>query len=182
MDPRKKKVLVVLSIGSAILVWRVSVIFMEYMPSAAQATPANLEIAAFSNAGQDVVPEATAEMERLRIAQAETMAKPWGRDPFADVPGMRPKRGSAQPVETVSRRGNRPPEAPALRFSGVSKSGEQWLAVIGGDIVRVGDVVNETFTVAEITKNTITLSVDGWLIQYRLGSEEPTVHQALEKS
>jgi len=181
MAARKRKVLVVLSAASVILVWRLSAL-TEYLPSATQTRP--IEATAVPETPEAPVEGRPAKpdpnMKEVWEAQAAVVAQEWGRDPFADMPWLaHADDPQAQPPsDTPARRP--PPAAPGLRFTGVSKSGEQWLAVVDGRIVRVGDHLDGSFVVHEITMNSVTLKADGWLYQYGLKSAKATVYPESE--
>ncbi|HVP11484.1 MAG TPA: hypothetical protein VMV94_09895 [Phycisphaerae bacterium] len=87
MDSRRKKVLVVLCVASLTLAWRVYALWGRFAPRAAQAGP----VAAV--AASDVVttmpdqPAVQTDNPALWETQQIVAAQPWGRDPFAEVPG-----------------------------------------------------------------------------------------------
>lgn len=181
MAVRKQKVLIVLSVASVILVWRLSAL-TKYLPSATQAKP--VDATAVQETPEAPVEERPARpdpnMKEVWEAQAAVVAQGWGRDPFADMPWLaRADEPQTQPPSDMPVR-RAPPSAPGLRFTGVSRSGEQWLAVVDGRIVRVGDHLDGSFVVHEITMNSVTLKADGWRYQYGLKSEEATVYPESE--
>jgi len=171
MDARKKKVLTVLCIGSVILVWRGYALISTYMPASALAE---------SNASpvQPVTPQAVAtrqtqDMALLWEKQRIVAAQPWGRNPYADPPwAARSSVGQTGPVKVQAV--GVPPASP-IKFVGVSRSGDQWLAAVQGNIVRVGDVVAKAYKVVKITQHSITLESAGWQFTYQIGSEEAVV-------
>ncbi len=175
MDSRKKKVIAVLSIASAVFVWRVYVVIAKYLPESAQAQTA---IVAGEGAIDSQTPASALAESRLAerwTAQKRVANGPWGADPFADKPWVvQVAEITDEPQKRVEVRGG-PPSAPAIRFTGVSKSGEHWLAIVGGSIVRVGDTVEGGGTVAEITKQSITFASGSWTFTYHLGSEEAII-------
>lgn len=175
MDSRKKKIFVVLSIASVVLVWRVYVVISKYLPKSAQAETA--VVAGEETAG---LPSQAACLTEDRLAerwtaQVQVADGPWGPNPFADKPwAVQASEAADEPEETAEVRQG-PPTPPAIRFTGASKSGEQWLAIVGDNIVRVGDAVGGEFTVAEITKQSITLASGSWTFTYQLGAEEAVI-------
>ena len=205
MERRNKKVLIVLGVASLILVWRVYALLNRSTPTAAQANQAATSIQ------QDAVPrleESKAEGETrgwiplpaavaagvaqtpeqsavqpitptLAESQKLIAAQPWGRDPFADPPGAvqraelteQPKEKEATIVE--------PP--PALKFTGASSSNGKWLAVVRGEIVRVGDLIDGKYKVVEITQRSLTLTANKWTFRYEMGSESPSIRPPSEE-
>lgn len=170
MDARQKKILVILIAACPILIWRL-VALTDYLPASARATvaaPMELEHEALSD-----IPEAmTATVEDYSTvlkAQEAIELQPWGRDPFAILGDLEPP----QPEAAVPDKS--PPRAPLLRFTGVSKSGDRWIAVVQGGFVGVGDVVEQNYRVVEIAKGAITLESEGWMFRYELGAEAPVV-------
>ncbi len=174
MDGRRKKVLIVLGAGSLVLFWRLYVLFTDYWPTAAEARPASFVDAgppSLDRAGSDATSE-------IWAAQALVADQPWGRDPFSDVPwAWHPSEvpGSNTPP------GATPPPAPKLHFTGVSRSGDQWLAAIGGRVVRIGDVVADHYEVVRIDARSVALARGGWMIEYALGSADVLVHRRMEE-
>ncbi len=175
MDSRKKKVVAVLSLASAVLVWRVYVVIAQYLPKSAQAEAAVASVEDQAGSSPPAPGLAESRLAERWATQTRVAAGPWGSDPFIDKPWVEQiSEVPEEPEEAVeARRG--PPSAPAIRFTGASKSGEQWLAIIGSSIVRVGDTLEGAFTVTEITKQSITLTSDSWSFTYYLGSEEPLI-------
>jgi len=175
MDSRKKKIFVVLSVASAVLVWRVYVVIAKYLPESARA-----ETALVAGEGSAGLPSQAACLTEDRLAerwtaQAQVADGPWGSDPFADKPWVaQASEAVVEPEETVEVRQG-PPSPPAIRFTGASKSGEHWLAIVGDKIVRVGDAVGGEFTVDEITKQSITFVAGSWTFTYQLGAEEAVI-------
>lgn len=174
MDARKKKVLTVLCIGSVILVWRGYSLFTQYTPSAAQANSAAKTIEPAPvitvSAQEDENMAETLEKQRLAAEQ------PWGRNPCAAL--YRPvdtRTGAEQVIASPDA-----PTAPAIKLSGVSRSGDQWLAAVEGNIVRVGDEVVEGYRVIKIAQHAITLESDGWTFTYAMGAEAAVVRPSSE--
>ncbi|MFH1418232.1 MAG: hypothetical protein ABII12_08115 [Planctomycetota bacterium] len=175
MDSRKKKIFVVLSVASVVLVWRVYVVIAKYLPKSAQAETA--VVAGEETAGLQSQAACIAEnrLAERWTAQMQVADGPWGLSPFADKPWAAQVLDAAdEPEKTVEVRHGRP-SPPAIRFTGASKSGEQWLAIVGDNILRVGDTVDGDFTVAEITKQSITFASGSWMFTYQLGSEEAVI-------
>jgi hypothetical protein len=174
MDPRRKKVLSVLVIGLAILAWRIYVIFADDLPSRTQAglVPAPAKV-------EELVEDLARRQRDIRLSlllegQQKTLDLPWGRDPFVppfvEITTPDPTATTKVPIIV----GEAPP-APNLRFSGVSRSGDRWLAAVDGFVLGVGDSIHDGFTVRRITRNSILLECRGWGFQYSLGSSAPMV-------
>ncbi len=175
MDGRRKKVLIVLGAGSIVLCWRLYVLFTDYWPTSAQARPAGSS----AGGGPPSASSATIDaMSETWAAQALVADQPWGRDPFSDVPWAWRPAGTAASQNPA---GATPPPAPELRFTGVSRSGEQWLAAIGGRIARVGDIVADQYEVVGIDARSVTLARGGWSITYTLGSADVIVNRRMEE-
>lgn len=180
MDARKKKVLIVLSVASLILVWRVYAVVTAYMPSAAQAESSE---ASTDAANQDLVASVAAralEQESLALVKAQEKAakQPWGRDPFADVVAAEEE---IEPTPSEKAPVSQPPPVPTLTFTGVSKVGDEWRAIVSGRLVRIGDIIETDYRVSRITKRSITFQSRGWTLQYELGKEAPLVQPLTEK-
>lgn len=177
MDARKKKVLTVLCIGSVILVWRGYSLITTYAPSVAQANPDGRIIAPVpiltGSTQQDENMAETWE-EQQRIAEL-----PWGRNPcVALAPPADAMTGADQGSAAFSAT---PPPTPTIKLGGVSRSGDQWLAAVNGNIVRVGDVVVEGYRVIKITQHTITLESAGWTFAFAMGANTAVVRPSLEE-
>ena len=178
MDARKKKVVTVLCAASAILVWRVYVVVTKYLPSAAQAeSPV---------AGADSLPiEVAAAMtkaheraiEALWTAQEQAARQPWGRDPFASLVVA---SSGATPTASENPPPSEAPTAPRLSFTGVARVDDEWRAIISGQFVGIGDIVETDFRVSQITKRSITFQSRGWSLRYELGKDVPLVQQLSE--
>ena len=169
MDPRRKKIVSVLVVGSLILAWRVYAL-VAHLPAEVK--------------GDAVAPTQPASMPVHDIAdpmadvwktQQALAARPWGRDPFvlqavaqADAPAA-----AAQPDDMQL-----PPAAPpAVRFSGASQICDRRRAIVNGSIVAEGDVIGGDFRVVGITPRTVTLGSGGWTYEYTLGSDQPRVRR-----
>ena len=173
MQARKKKVLTILCIGSAILVWRGYALIARYAPSEAQADPTATmidpaQVMPYSDQNDEDM-QATWEEQR-RIA-----ALPWGRNPCAS-PVLVTTVGADRPIAPTN---GQPPPAPKITLSGVSRSGDQWLAAVKGTIIRVGDEF-EGFRVIKIGQHSITLESAGWTFTYAMGAETAVVQPSPE--
>ncbi len=174
MQARKKKVLTVLCIGSVILVWRGYALIARYAPSVAQAN-SNTEM--IEPVPPAVVSSRDVEnMDETWEKQRLAAELPWGRNPCAAL--YRPTDttdGGDQVIASPDA-----PPAPTIKLSGVSRSGDQWLAAVEGNIVRIGDVVVGGCRVIEITKHSITLESAGWTFTYAMGGETAVVRRSSE--
>lgn len=173
MDARRKKVLIILSVASLILVWRLYVIFTEYLPATSQAGPAPVAVGPVNN---QTTSHKDDSMKDIWKAQEKVTELSWGRDPFANV--LRVLNLGPDDKEVIS---SEPPTPPSIQFTGVSMSEDQWLAAWQGNIVRVGDMVKEDFEVVGIDKHSVTLKSDGWLFTYALGSQKPEIRPFTEE-
>lgn len=184
MDNRKKKVLVVLSIGSVVLVWRLYVLFAEYLPeyqartggtpaaaSAGEPTPPPM----FAQVG--AVADSVAKTDPRIEEQKEIAKRPWKPSPFVQIePEQTPEIQQTKKDEPIEEA----PDGPTIEFVGVSKSGTTWLAAISGQIVRVGDPVAKSFVIEDIGKDWVALTSRGWRFEYHLGNPYPKVTRASE--
>ena len=178
MNARKKKVLTVLCIGSVVLVWRAYVLVTRYIPSSARAGSI---AAVVEDDSAEIMPLSTQKdwqdvWEAQRVIAEELK---WERNAFAAVPWADLDRENVRPSTATT-----PAHAPAppqeIVFTGVSRSGDFWLAALSGEIVRVGDVIDDRYIVAKITKNSITLEMKGWAYTFQLGSSDVDVHPISE--
>ena len=174
MQARKKKILTVLCVGSVILVWRGYGLITRYAPSVAQANSDAKAIepaSAMADSTQDDENmKKTWEQQRLAAEQ------PWGRNPCVDL--SRPA-GSTTGAGQVIASPDAPP-APAIKLSGVSRSGDQWLAAVEGNIVRVGDEVVGGYRVINIAQHSLTLESAGWTFTFTMGAEDAVVRPSSE--
>jgi len=180
MDSRKKKIIAVLCVGSVILLWRLYAL-TQYLPSSAQADPAQA-----ANVVNDAVQAGYAKAEQKEQSknwklQQEVASQAWGRNPFADVPGVMRRRVESESESEQPQLDQSPPSPPSVHLTGVSKSGGQWLAVVDGQIVRVGDVLQDEFTVTEITKRSVTATSRGWSFRFEIGAEAPSIRPVSEE-
>jgi len=186
MDKRKKRVLTILAVGSCILGWRLYVLFFEYLPeyrqrvpgtaNAAPATPATPVYSDVTVTQASTQAKGDKAFAALLEAQQEIAERPWRGSPFIQPSIEKNERHTNVLVaqeEDI-------PESPALRFVGVSRTGQQWLAALDGRIVRVGDQVADGFEVKEIGKDWVVIEAAGWRHKYHLGSETATVQRATE--
>jgi len=185
MDKRKKRVLTVLAFGSCILGWRLYVLFFEYLPEYRERVPGTVNAApvtpqsAVPNVAMPPpvdLPKQDDAVASLLAEQQKIAERPWRGNPFIQ-PTIVTKDPSAN-VEVASQ--VEKPESPELRFVGVSRTGQQWLAALDGRIVRVGDLVADGFEVKEIGKDWVVIEAAGWRHTYHLGSETATVQRATE--
>jgi len=173
MNPRDKKVVSVLVIGSAILVWRVYAIVAEYMPASAQAMIPNEPEAVAVEPPTTVDPFAAVWDKQRSLEE-----RPWGRDPFAMPEGFNTITEAPRVDSDVD---DKPPPAPRLGFSGVSRSGNTYRAIIKAGIVKVGDPVDGGFTVRAIDPRSVTVGRGRWNFVYQIGSEQPTAQPSGER-
>ncbi len=186
MDKRKQRVLSILAVGSCILGWRLYVLFFEYLPDyrqrvpgTANAAPATPSPALQNNATHEPVtsvPKEDDPLVALLAAQQEIAERPWNDSPFIQPVIVT----NDQPATATTAQPEEAPASPTLRFVGVSRTGQQWLAAVDGRIVRVGDALATGFEVKEIGKDWIVIEAAGWRHTYHLGSETPTVKRATE--
>jgi hypothetical protein len=176
MDTRRKKVLTILCIASVVLAWRGYALITRYAPS-----PAKANSVAKTTEPAPNTTELDQEDERMMEVwekQRRIAALPWGRNPCRDQ--SRPAKTATGPVQTTLPIDATLPEAPGVRFSGVSRSDGHWLAAIEGKIVRVGDTAVEGYRVIKITQHSITLESAGWTFTYSMGAEAAVVRPASE--
>lgn len=174
MNARQKKFATILAIAAPILIWRLSAL-TKYLPAAASAAPAEEAQVAMPAPGMLAAepPEDAESLRAMVMAQQAMEAQPWGRDPFEPLAseGEAPAVVAESPIVTDEQ----PPPFPRIRFTGVSRSGQRWLAMVQGGFVSVGDQIEGRFVVSGITKNSITLEAGRWSFTYELGSETPSV-------
>ena len=169
MDRKKKKFLIILAIACPVLVWRLSTL-TRYFPSHAQAVPQTESIPSETT----MLRKASAPVFRFAAspeAQQKIREGPWGRDQF-ELPVLReePEGTESAPALTSAS-----PKPPTIKFTGVSKSRGDWMAVVGGVFVRVGDVIDSQYHVRAIGKGSITLESQEWQFHYELGVDTPLV-------
>ncbi|HWL94700.1 MAG TPA: hypothetical protein VNT79_14355 [Phycisphaerae bacterium] len=174
MNSRKKKVVVVLALGSVLLVWRIFALIQKYGPQAAEATEA---VAATPAPMPAPANSRDAMLETRLAAQRAVEKQSWGRNPFSDVAGV-VRRIGEQPVQQIAET----PVPPVIRFSGTSKSADQWMVAIDGNIHRIGDMVLSQYKIIGITRHTMTLEFGGWTYTYEAGRPGATVAPFREES
>jgi len=171
MEKRKKAQLTLLACGSLFVVWRVYSLINRNSPAPATADTTIGEVVEAAPIVQTPA-SGDADVAVLWEAQRAVEKQPWGRDPFDPSPFQ--KIDMKKPV-TVDATAPKPPSAPTLAFNGVSRAGQRWLAAVNGNILHVGDFVQEKFKVVGIANSSITLASDGWEYRYELGSKDPVV-------
>ena len=179
MVARKKKILIVLCIGVMVLTWRVSVLVTKYLPSDARAALTGMLTDGDGTQGMPNGYYSDGAIAKI-LAQQETAARgPWGRDPFTHIADVHQELDPVRIRSMDTHLGPRP-KAPLLGFTGVSKSNGQWLAVVRGNIVQIGDVIDGEYRVKRIARGSITLAARGWILRYELGSETAVVRPLSE--
>lgn len=177
MNARTKKLLPVIIGGGLFVGWRAFAVVNRYPPARAAAEVVQPDMPAqpledYRNSSHSDDLSATLEAQRAMEDRG------WGRDPF-DAMSFEPKvrRDETQGLSAKAQAPAKPPPAPTIAFSGVSKSADRWLAAVNGAIVRVGDVVQEKYEVVTISKSSITLAAEGWMFRYELGSKVADVRR-----
>lgn len=189
MDKRKKKVLMILGLGSIVLAWRMYVLFFEYLPDYRKRTPSAVSAAAPPTVNPmpsidiaiEVPPEESQQdpLTAILEEQAVVAQRPWKDSPFVMPLVKLTDDNSGQVTDEIP---DDAPESPPLNFVGVSRTGTRWLAAVDGRIVRVGDKLAQTFEVTEIGKDWITIEAAGWQHKFHLGSDSAVVMRATERS
>jgi hypothetical protein len=179
-DRRRKTVVTVLCVGSVVLAWRMYALYCRISPGGAMISPAPAAAAQEAPPATSTLTEAGPDSaeKMLLEAQRAVEAQPWGRDPFDPAPFAALQGPAPSPAQ--SRVAEKPPAAPPLRFSGVSRAGAQWLAAVDGSIVRIGDTLHGQYRVEAITRTSVTLSAGGWRYHFELGSRQPSVRRQEE--
>lgn len=179
MDARTKKVLILLGFASLVLVWRICGLVTKYMPAGARASQtAAADLDTASLAARAAAEAHDQETAGLVKSQEKAARQPWGRDPFADV--IAPKQ-IIQPAPSEKDPAADRPAPPRITFTGVSRVGDEWRAIVSGHLVRVGDVIEADYRVSRISKRSITMQSRGWSLRYELGTEAPSVERLSEK-
>ncbi len=173
---RKRKLLAIIGVGCAFMGWRGYALWTRDVTPVAAAGVLSDGAGTTSSPGVAPAGYADGSVDRLREAREAVAKGPWGRNPFAspvsaartvdEAPGADQRRSQPKP--------------PGLEFTGVSKAGENWLAIVGGRIVRIGDELDAQHRVVEITKNSLTVASQHWAFRYELGGMEPAVHPVTE--
>lgn len=181
MDARRKKVLTVLSIGSLILVWRIYALFEKYGPATAAAVEAPAAAATPEVTPTSDSPSKSAlgyRLGELLARQSEVGTQEWGRNPFAAIPWVARMKSPEQAIEVKTQDAPPPPQ---IRFTGVSRSGDQWLAAVNGDILRIGAVIEKDYRLLRITRHSMTLESRGWTFTYNLGEPSAVIDRVQEE-
>lgn len=174
MDPKQKKIATICCIGVVILGWRVYSIVTKYMPAPANASTAAPAVDSTAPVMASVMPEWIEVPAQTVAAQELANKQEWGRDPFLPVAGQA-QQAAAPKVDAVPDKPTKVP--PTIHFSGVSKSGAKWLAAINGSIYRVGDKLDENFTIHTITSKSVTLACEGWGFEFSMGVQKPNIRR-----
>ena len=174
MNARTRRVATVLGVSSVILVWRVWTIISDYTPQSAHA---NQEVAAVTESVEQAErPDPlAATWEKLRSLEEG----PWGRNPFSLPEELKTATDetSAEPELDDSK----PLTPPKIGFSGASRVGDSYRAILKSGIVAVGDSVEGPFTVKAIDRTKVTIASGNWNYVYELGSDMPTIRRAGEE-
>lgn len=175
MNDRRKKVLMVLGVASVVLVWKVYVIIVEYMPQSAQAGEANVEMAETSP--QPDLPDPLAAVWEKQRSLEE---RPWGRNPFEVDSAL--KTASVETHDEAPAHDSKPLTPPQIGFSGASRVGNTYRAILKSGIVAVGDSLEGPFTVKSIERTKLIIASGNWHYIYELGSELPTIRRSGENN
>lgn len=173
---RKKRLLAIIGVGCAFMGWRGYALWTRGVTPAAAASVFSDRAGVISFPGVAPAGSVDGSGDRLRAAREAVANGPWGRNPFAS-PVSAARAVDEEPCADQRRS---QPKPPSLQFTGVSKAGENWLAIVGGRIVRIGDELDAQYRVVEITKNSLTVASPHWAFRYELGGMEPAVHPVTE--
>jgi hypothetical protein len=174
MDRRKTTMLTIIIGGGLFATWRIYGLLNKSSPAPASA--------GLAQPAEPFSPDATTanatigreeDLTAIRNAQLLVEAQPWGRDPFDPSP-FEVEHVEA-PILPVEKPAAKPPPAPTVTFTGVSRVDDRWLAAMGGAIVEVGDVIHDRYRVARISKSSVTLTSEGWAFCFQLGAKTPDV-------
>lgn len=179
MDRRKKTLLTIVIGGCLFVAWRTFVLVNRVVPASASAGTALQQNGSGPEGAS--VPQSKAASEDMASrasAQQAVESQSWGRDPFDPSPFDIQQAATQAPVETQT---SKPPPAPSLMLSGVSRAGGRWLAAVNGGIVGVGDVIQEKYKVVKISKSSITLVSGGWAFFIELGAKEADIRPWTEE-
>lgn len=102
---------------------------------------------------------------RIEAQRSRTESNAWGRDPFAHGPALESDAVPAPALESVG-------DAASLtdpRLGGVSRVGTSWLALVDGELVRIGEALRSGHTVVAITDDSVTLRRAEHELTLRLG-------------
>ncbi len=175
MNARTRKVVMVLSVASVVLVWRVYVIITDYMPESAQAS--QVEDEATESLPEPDMPDPLAAVWEKQRSLEE---RPWGRNPFEVALDL--KKAAVEATEEQPNHDSAPLTPPQIGFSGASRVGNTYRAILKSGIVAVGDSVEGPFTVKAIDKNKLVIASGSWHYIYELGSELPTIRRSGENN
>jgi hypothetical protein len=179
MDRRRKTLLTIIVAGGLFVAWRATSLVKRVVPASASAGTATLNDALGSGETPTALGKpAYDDMTSRAQAQLTVEAQPWGRDPFDPAPFDLQQAAPKGPDDSKA---SKPPPAPSLTLSGVSRAGGRWLAAIDGGIVGVGDLVQEKYKVVRITKSSITLVSGGWAYSFDIGSREADIRPWTEE-
>lgn len=173
MNARTKKVVTVLIVASIVLVWRVYVIIADYMPQSAQAGQPESEIAELT-AEPDMPDPLAAVWEKQRSLEE----RPWGRNPFEVASEL--KFAAVETTEETPVNDSKPQDAPRIGFTGASRVGDTYRAIVKSGIVAVGDSIEGAFIVRSIDQTRLIIASGNWHYIYDLGSERPTIRRSGE--
>jgi len=103
------------------------------------------------------------ELQRERSAQLA-----WGRDPFRDPTGIDAKSPTLR-VEVSSSEGTPGPERP--RLTGFCTVGRTCMAIVGREVVRLGDKLRSGYTVTSFGVGSVTLTRGDEILVLGLGDD-----------
>jgi hypothetical protein len=173
-NSRQKKVATICCIGCVILAWRIYSIVTKYMPAPANAAQAQGSVDDVAAGGAKSSASNWIEIAPNALAAQDAITRQnWGRDPFSAAPGQIKTRAVKR--SGMSEKPTKVP--PQIKFNGISRSNNRWLAAINGSIYRIGDHLDEDFTVLAIEANSVTLGCDGWAFEFALGAQKPNVRR-----
>ena len=159
--------------GALFIAWRASSLLERIWTVPSTAKSADSVVLSPATGGRGPVRDEV-DWNSVAKAQYAVESQPWGRDPF-DARPFEPvapaaKAAAPEPVAIPVA-----PPAPSIYLTGVSKTGDRWLAAVNGGIVSIGDVLFEKFRVTAITNSTITVAADGWAFEFQLGEKTVNV-------
>lgn len=175
MNARTKKVMMVLGVASVVLVWRVYIIIVDYMPQSAQAGETEVETAEMTP--QPDLPDPLAAVWEKQRSLEE---RPWGRNPFEVASEL--KTAAVETSDEAPNHDAKPLTPPQIGFSGASRVGDTYRAILKSGIVEIGDSVEGPFTVKSIERNKVVIASGNWHYIYELGSEMPTIRRSGENN
>lgn len=197
MGVLKGRIRLVLCAACLILSWRVYSLYVRYgspeLPAAALAetadaglVPADVlpteELAGGTPSARERTSVAAVVVdESILAAQRSAASQPWGRDPFSAAVNVIDAGSEDAEREDEIGSASGPPPPPSLAFSAVCGRGDKWSAVVRGNIVRVGDMIDNEYRVTRIGKGSLTLSRGAWVFRYELGTNDVVVQKAEEE-